>query len=112
MGTRAFPIVAFGFNLGFEEDIEVEGFAVLAEATGDMEDGDWPVQLVNHGHHEYPAWFVAIRGTVVMDNDWGGVVDVHSYETSDQALSEAGEWCDKHKIPWQEPRWRAMAGYR
>lgn len=112
MGDRAIPIVCFGFPLGAEEEVEIEGLPELIEATDNMEDKDWPVQLVAHGHHEYRHFMVAISGTVDTGGDWGDYRDVPSLPPEEHMIEAAKAWCVEHKIPWQEPAWSALAAYR
>lgn len=112
MGTRAVPIVAFGFPIGAEEEIEIGGFAALVEASDNMEDKDWPVHLVDHGHHEYRHFFLAIRGTFTQAGDWGAYLDVPTLPPEEYKIQDAKAWCAANNIPWQEPAWSALAAYR
>ena len=111
MGNRAEPIIAFGFEIGAEEEVEIEGFADLVEATDNLEDDSWPVVLVSHGHHEYRYWFLSVRGTHQSSGDWGGTVDVPSLEPEPEKIQAAKAWCKEHNIPWKTPAWSAMASY-
>lgn len=112
MGDRAIPIVAFGFPVGAEEEIEIEGFAALIEASDNMDDKYWPVQLVSHGHHEYRYFLLAITGTVDNGGDWGSCLDIPTLPPEEHKIQDAKAWCATHNIPWQEPAWSALAAYR
>lgn len=115
MGSRAEPIIAFGFPLGDEEGESWKApadFAALVEASDNMTDKDWPVELVPHGYHDYRYWFLSIRGTSSNGGDWGSTVRVPDAAPTRQKIEAAKAWCASHKLPWQTPHWVALAAYR
>lgn len=112
MGSRAVPIIAYGFNLGAEEEGDLEGVAAeLIEASDNMEDGDWPVELISHGYHDYRFFFLAVRGTKKRGSDWGSAIPISAVPPTYQQVDAAQEWCEKRGIKWHAPQWCAMASY-
>lgn len=111
MGDRSSPVVAFGFPIGAEEEVEIDGFPALVEASDNLDDHEWPVELVPHGHHEYRYWFLSVRGTSDRGGDWGSVLHPPAMPPDADKVRAAKEWCAAHGIDWQEPRWSALAAY-
>jgi hypothetical protein len=112
MSNSAEPIVAYGFNLGPEPDMEDEDVLKLIEEWENKEPGDWPIELVRHGHYDYTHIFVAIRGSKKRGWDWGATVnplDLVLPTPGHEATAKA--WCEEHGIAWQEPKLLAMAYY-
>lgn len=110
MSDSARPRVAYGFNLG-EEDGLPPTLMGLINLTNECEDGDWPIQLVDHGYFDYPNWFVAIRETVQRGLDWGSVVEIDIMPVSDASIEAARSFWISHGLKWQEPKWCAVAYY-
>lgn len=110
MGSRAEPIVAFGFNLGNEQE-DLDDIADLIEAADNCEDGGWPVELVSHGYFDYRHFFLAVRGFNKSGGDWGSVLPASEPPPTAEQIEAAKTWCDQHKIKWQAPQWCAMASY-
>lgn len=110
MGNSATAKFAFGFNLGSDEDFD-EGLMSLVEKTSDCEDKDWPIELLKHGHYDYPSWFLSVRNTERRSVDWGHVVAIATPEVATTAIDAAKVFCFENGITWQEPGWFAMATY-
>ncbi len=112
MSNRASPVVGFGFSLGDGTGMEIPGWEKLVEDTYEENDKDWPVELVPHGYHDYRFWFVAIRGSVLRDAEWGSMIRVETIAIPSTAqVADAKAWCDERKIPWTKPEMVAMATY-
>lgn len=111
MGTRATPIIAYGFDLGSEED-DLDFLADEIAAADDLNDRDWPVHLVSHGHHDCRHFFLSIRGTYKCSGDWGGVLPCPYGAPPEDKIEAAKAWCKEHGIEWRGPMWCAMAAYR
>lgn len=113
MSNRAEPILAYGFDLGDQTELEdeIDGFEDLVEASDNLEDKEWPVTLVSHGHNEYRYWFLSIRGAHRNGGDWGSVLNVPAELPDSSRIESAKAWCETHHIKWQEPQWSAMASY-
>lgn len=73
----------------------------------------YPVDLVVHGHHEYPAYIVAARGTEMSSNDWTVTTEVSPQEMLDmpKQREQVMSWMESHGFEVEEPRWLLCASY-
>lgn len=110
MGTRARPVIAFGFQLGDEEE-DLDHLKAEIQASDDLNDRDWPVELVPHGHHDHRYFFLSVRGTSSHAGDWGDTLPVPTASPANAKINAAKRWCQEHGIRWRTPRWQAMASY-
>lgn len=110
MGVRATPVIAFGFDLGAEEE-DLDFLRGEITAADDLNDRDWPVELVPHGHHDYRYFFLSVRGTSKHGGDWGAVLPVSPATPTADKIEAAKDWCKEHGITWQAPQWCALARY-
>ncbi len=110
MGTRATPVIAFGFDLGAEEE-DLDYLASEIRAADDLNDRDWPVHLISHGHHDYRYFFLSVRGTYKGGGDWGDTLPCPVAAPTEDKIEAAKAWCKEHGITWRAPQWCAFASY-
>ena len=110
MGTRAIPVIAFGFDLGSEEE-DLDFLQDEITASDDLNDRDWPVEMVPHGHRDYRYFFLSVRGTSKHGGDWGDALPVSAISPTADKIEAAQAWCKEHGITWRAPQWCALASY-
>lgn len=140
MGVSTDAILAFGFDLGLEDEkpafLQIEGddapedfddfigreagivyphgsgypspeytaYSVAKKAALDA----CPVELIAHCSHEYPMYFLAVRGTET--KAWrGSPQKVETLAIDDAKVQAMREWCVAHGVEWQEPAWHIFS---
>ena len=64
-----------------------------------------PVDLISYGHHEYSSYVVIIRGKSMYE------VDPHKMLDMGEDRVVIMEWCKKHGLEVEEPKWHLCASY-
>jgi hypothetical protein len=141
MGVSSDGIIVYGFDIGEElsslgifkentdEDMNEDSFDefILKEAGF----SDWtelspknyweqkkkiletcPIELITHCSYDYPMYIVAIRGT--FSRAWRGdpkELSQDFFNVPEEKIIKAKEWCEKHEISWQTPRWLLASMY-
>ena len=124
-------ILAFGFDLGIEDEQPLEH--LLGEDFDDLDDflaseagiPPWnhdspedywnqknaalaasPVELVSHCSGEYPMYILAVRGTYKnASRGYPEVLTPDYFTVPQEKINAARKWCEDHKVEWQEPSW-------
>lgn len=108
MGVSTDAYLVFGIDLGAEEDWEDAGHLVALTAAHDdceMED-ETRVELVDHCHHEYRMWILAVKGTLVRAYRGSPkTIDPEKLKITPAQIEGLCEFCREHAIDWKEPKW-------
>ena len=141
MGVSTDAILAFGFDLGLEDEppaflqqegedapsLDFEEF-IQQEAGIQYPHGfgygtpeydayyqakkaaieACPVDLIMHCSHEYPMYFLAVRGTESKAYR-GSPTKVEAAPIEPAQVQAMREWCGAHGIEWQEPAWHIFS---
>lgn len=124
MGQSTNAILAFGFDLGDSENLPQGLYNKLAEYDNDTEAliaaelnlppmdytslraaiDKFPVEFITHCSGDYPMYFLAVRGTkqVALRGSPTDIVYGHVHDVEIKALKD---FCHRHDIAWQEPKW-------
>jgi hypothetical protein len=121
MGVSTNAILAFGFDLGdldnnlpeglarmfdeYDNDEEAVLLDLYSTDTTPVEDiNKVPVDLIRHCSRDNPMYFLAVRGTkqVALRGYPTAAVFGHVHDSEVKALRD---FCTRHNIPWQEPKW-------
>ena len=129
MGVSTDAILVFGINLGEDgdelydqyreaigEENDFEEFIVF-QANLDHSDPDYfekreavlkncPMDITVHCCDNEPMVILGLRGTET--TAWRGDVKIINPEDlviPEQKIQAAYDWCVKHKLPWEEPKW-------
>lgn len=129
MGQSTNAILAFGFDLGELNDAnwQVMLDGKLADCDYDVEafllddfgsDADCaqditkvPIDIITHCSNDYPMYFLAVRGTKrVATRGHPTDIDTSMYGVENAEKQRAMKaFCNRHDIPWQEPKWHIFS---
>lgn len=113
MGMSGTATVAYGFQLGHEDDIESEQvIALLKEWNDTWPSPKWPVEVVTYGYTDGPNYFLAVQGYEDSTCDWGETIGLPARSPSEDELVAARAFCEERGVPWPAyVGWRVMASY-
>jgi hypothetical protein len=108
MGVSTDAYLVFGIDLGEEDNWDED--AHLRELTAlhdDCEmDDESRVEMVDHCHHDYRMWILAVKGTLKRAYR-GSPTEIapSALTVSAEQMSGLRAFCGEHNIEWKEPKW-------
>lgn len=133
MGQSTDGILAYGFDLGIEEekpewlgehddleDLTAADAGLTEPATENYKDPAWsaywaakrateaacPIELVSHCSGKYPMYIMAVRGSVkTAKRGYPETLTADDLTVPPEKVAAAKAWCEAHGIEWQEAKW-------
>ena len=106
------------------DDLRCADLGIIRPSTTNYDDPVWPAywkaknealsahpaDLVYHCSDNYRMYFLAVNGTQIVANR-GNVKPLSLPIISGEQITAMREWCCKHRIKWQEPKWCLMSDW-
>ena len=117
MGVSTNALIYYGFDFFNAEDDEptehMEKF--LGEGEFNDEDGEYydltkdnpDIEIDYHCSNDYRIWFIAFKPSVTtVYRGYPKEIDASQfYQDLTSADEKIKEFCEKHQIPWHQPKW-------